>query len=142
MPVWRGNVDAPVLERHSIFGNNGWERSATVQDFAQEPKGVGRPVLNDQNRGGQIRWELAHECREGLHAAHRCADDNDVTCVHVAHHLPLQPQLAGAICRRQPLPELCLEERHEARRREGSLERSTRCSAIFERDLARTLRAG
>src|SRR5690348_7238572 len=82
VPVWRGDVDSPALERHAVFGDDGRERSALTEDLTEERGGLGRRVLHNENRCRERRRELADECGERLDAAHRSTDDDDVPRVH------------------------------------------------------------
>jgi len=75
--IGRSDVDVPALDRLTVTRMAGRQWSSAAENPRQVARRLRRDVLRDEDRGGQIRRQSAHEQGERLDAADgRPGDDN------------------------------------------------------------------
>lgn len=71
--------DRGGLDRRSIYGDERRQRASAVEDVGEMVRPALGEVQEDEDRGGEILWQVFGDRGESLDAARGCADDDDLS---------------------------------------------------------------
>lgn len=82
MPVRRRDIDVPFVQGRTGRGEARFERSSAAQKFVKHGARTARQVNGHAHCGGEIRWKPPRQIHQGVDAAGRGADGDNIAVGH------------------------------------------------------------
>jgi hypothetical protein len=82
MSLRAGDVGVPRTDPLTVDGVSGWEAAERAQDPGKHAETVGRKVMDNEDGGREVRWQVRNHPRQGLEPTRGESDDDDVMSGH------------------------------------------------------------